>query len=262
MKFLRKVDYTGVGGVDVWDEHWQKQHINTRLNQVEKDPVTPIIRKWIEDTTVDKEHIKILDGGCGAGRHLVYFGKLGYEIIGVDFSPVAVKSARDFDPNLKIFEASVLELPFDSETFDYYLSLGVLEHFIDGPEQGLKEAHRILKKGGMLFLSVPYMNRLRMLYKHLGNLRYKSHKKEAGVGGQFYQYYFTEDELSWLLTSHDFQVLRDYPLNQELGLLRAVPFVRNKRVLGYIAIKLAGAFRFIAPHFCAHKIMLVCKKVT
>lgn len=261
MGFPRKVDYTRIAGVEVWQEHWHKQEFNKQLSEVEKDPVTMIVRKWIEDTAVGKESPKILDGGCGIGRYLAYFSKLGYDITGVDFSPVAVKSAKDFDPNLKILKASVLELPFDSETFNYYLSFGVLEHFIDGPEQGLKESHRVLRKDGMLFLSVPYMNYLRLLEARRDALMRKSPKRQDGSGGHFYQYYFTKEELNWLLASHGFEVLRDYPLNQELGLLRALPFFRNKRVLNYMVIKLAKISRTIAPHICAHKILLVCRKV-
>jgi len=263
MKFPRRVEYlkNRPTGVKFWDEHWHKQDVKRQVEQVGKDPVTMIVRKWIEDTIGEGEHPGILEGGCGTGRYLVYFGKLGYDMIGLDFSVSAVEAAQKIDANLKVVQATVLDLPFASESFDYYLSFGVLEHFIDGPEQGLKEAHRVLKENGMFFLSVPYMSNWRLLEERFPALLGKSSSRQGELKGNFYQYYFTKEELNYLLTSLGFKVLKDYPVNQELGLLRAVPFARKNRALNYFVINLARVSKFLLPHFCAHMILLICRKV-
>lgn len=262
MKYPRKVDYlkNRAGGVELWEEHWHKQDIKKQIERLKKDSVTPIVRRWIQHATGEGQSPRILDGGCGAGRYLVYFGKLGYDIIGADNSANAVRVAKSFDANLKVVRASVLDLPFDSQSFDHYLSFGVLEHFINGPEQGLKEAYRVLKKDGILFLPVPFMNNLRMLYEHIENFRSKISGRQKIPEGEFYQYYFTKKELKSILNSLGFEVLRDYPLNQELGLLRALPFVRKNRLSNYLTVNLAKAIKLFLPQFSPHMVLLICKK--
>jgi len=260
MKFPRRVEYLKDEGqrTGFWEEYWHK--VGIQIKQVEKDPVTAIARKWIEDTTGEGKCPKILDGGCGSGRYLIYFGELGYDITGADFSANAVKAAKKINANLKVVQATVLDLPFASQSLDYYLSFGVLEHFIDGPEQGLREAHRILKEGGMLLLSVPYMSNLRLLEEHLYPFIRKIRNRSREAKTIFYEYMFTRGELVSILNSLGFEVLRDYPLNQELGLLRALSFFRSNRILNYLVINLAKMSKFFIPHFCAHKILLICKK--
>ncbi|MFC1865762.1 class I SAM-dependent methyltransferase [Chloroflexota bacterium] len=261
MKFLRKVDHTVVGGEELWQEHWSKQDTRKLIRHVEEDPVTMIVRKWIEDTTIEGETPKILDGGCGVGRHLIYFDRLGYDVTGVDFSDNAIEAVKGFDDRLKVIQAGVIELPFASLSFDYYLSFGVLEHFIDGLTQGLNEAHRVLKPNGILFLSVPYMNWSRILYECLGNLSNKLTRKYKKQQGMFYQYYFSKKELSTVTTSLGLKVVKSYPLNQELGLLRGIPFVRKNRFLNYLALTSAKLIKHFLPWFTPHMVLLICKKV-
>jgi len=262
MKSPRKVEYlkNRAGEVEFWEEHWHKQDVKKQVEQVEKDSVTLIVWGWIQHATEERQNPRILDGGCGTGRYLVYFGKLGYDIIGADNSANAVRVAKNFDANLKVVQASVLDLPFDSQSFDYYLSFGVLEHFIDGPEQGLREAYRVLKKDGMLFLSVPFMNSLRLLEEHLWTLREKIFNKQRAFEGDFYQYYFTKKEFKSILCSLGLEVLKGHPINQELGLLRAMPFVRKNRFSNYLTLNLAKAIKLFLPWFSPHMVLFVCRK--
>ena len=262
MKYPRKVDYLRdrTGGVKIWEEYWQEQDLAKQIEELKKDEVAPIMRKWIVNTTNKKGDQIILDGGCGNCRYLMYFGGLGYEVVGVDFNERATNLAKYFNSSLKVLRANVLALPFRSESFDYYISLGVLEHFVEGPEEGLKEAHRVLKKHGVLFFSVPYINNLRILEQHLENLRKKFSDGQRKPEGVFYQYYFTKKELNAMLTSFGFEVLKEYPLNQELGLLRAMLFVRKNRILNYLTINLAKVIKRFLPWFSPHMVLLICKK--
>ncbi|MEV3901056.1 class I SAM-dependent methyltransferase [Mycobacterium sp. NPDC050551] len=38
---------------------------------------------------------QVLDAGCGAGEHTILLAGLGYDVIGIDFSPHAVRTASD-----------------------------------------------------------------------------------------------------------------------------------------------------------------------
>ncbi|MBA0050992.1 class I SAM-dependent methyltransferase [Streptomyces sp. AJS327] len=65
---------------------------------------------------------RILDIGCGAGRHATHLVRLGHDVVGVDPSVggVAVARARGIDARV----GSVPELPADLGTFDTFLMLG------------------------------------------------------------------------------------------------------------------------------------------
>ncbi|RLA35648.1 MAG: hypothetical protein DRR15_07030 [Gammaproteobacteria bacterium] len=58
-------------------------------------------------------------------------------------------------------------IPFDDASFDVCFSIEVIEH-LNNPQNIINEAHRVLKSGGMLFLSTPNLNsiaqKLRFLF--------------------------------------------------------------------------------------------------
>lgn len=76
----------------------------------------------------------------------------GFETYGIDVSPEAVFSAKEKGVNARIADAR--DLPFADESFGAVLMLDMLEH-IEDDYKALKEAHRVLAKGGILIASVP-----------------------------------------------------------------------------------------------------------
>ncbi len=99
---------------------------------------------------------RALDDGCGGGRYTLVLKKLGCSfVIGIDASLNSIKFAKKmnlFNKSEVYFTASsVLELPFESEFFDFVFCNGVLHH-TQSTEQGLKEIYRVLKKGSYCWL--------------------------------------------------------------------------------------------------------------
>lgn len=99
---------------------------------------------------------KALDDGCGGGRYSMALRKLGFaQVVGIDVSPNSVAFARRMNPfpaeEVNFINGSVLALPFEAEEFDFVFSNGVLHHTYS-TETGLKEIHRVLKKGGRCWL--------------------------------------------------------------------------------------------------------------
>ncbi len=113
-----------------------------------------------------RDGMRVLDLGCGTGRHLhaLYFAA-DMLCIGVDLSLADLCKTRDgFDglPDLsgdrgQMYGLSVgdaLSLPFADHSFDRILCSEVLEHIPDF-ETALNEINRILTPGGKCAISVP-----------------------------------------------------------------------------------------------------------
>ena len=92
-----------------------------------------------------------LDVGFGNGALLTTAAEFGFEVVGLDLREETVKQMRDLG-----FEAHALELEdFRPENpLDVISMADVLEH-MPFPKPALRHAHRLLREGGVLFLSMP-----------------------------------------------------------------------------------------------------------
>lgn len=104
---------------------------------------------------------RCLDAGCGGGRFVVALSQLGArDVVGIDISEKAIEAAtqriaeRDLVTVARVQVASVLEIPFPENSFDYVVSSGVIHH-TPNPKGAFEELCRVLSKDkGTLFLSV------------------------------------------------------------------------------------------------------------
>jgi SAM-dependent methyltransferase len=96
---------------------------------------------------------RLLDVGCGEGLFLHLARRAGWEVRGVEVAETSTAYARE-TLNLDVFAGDLLEANFPSQHFDAVTFWHVLEHLHD-PRGELREAHRILKPGGLLIVGAP-----------------------------------------------------------------------------------------------------------
>ncbi|MDO8572490.1 MAG: methyltransferase domain-containing protein [bacterium] len=105
-----------------------------------------------------KKGMKILDVGCGNGRHSLEFAREGYSVTGIDSSKdlivLAKRNARKEKLTIKFTQKDMLSLPFIEE-FDAVISIfsfGFLTKR-DNHKIAVGKLARSLKKGGRLILA-------------------------------------------------------------------------------------------------------------
>jgi SAM-dependent methyltransferase len=108
------------------------------------------VRQWVSDEG------SILDYGCGYGRVLGKLFEEGYEhLIGLDFSPAMIATARAQYPDIvfEVVESSTIPLP--DASVDGVLLFSVLTCIPtnEGQRALLKEVQRVLNRGGLLYIS-------------------------------------------------------------------------------------------------------------
>lgn len=105
----------------------------------------------------------VLDAGCGMGRFAEVCADAGAEVYGVDLSRAVEAAAANLRgrPNVRLYQADIMNLPFADQSFDFIYSIGVLQHTPD-TRTAFSRLPRLLKPGGRLAVWV-YSTRLRAL---------------------------------------------------------------------------------------------------
>ncbi len=102
---------------------------------------------------------KVLDLGCGSGRHMVYFAKNGFDVYGFDVAPIGLRMTGEWlkqeklSANLKL--GSIFKkLPYKDNFFDAIVAVQVLSHErIENIRKLIKEMERVLKPNGLIFVA-------------------------------------------------------------------------------------------------------------
>jgi len=105
----------------------------------------------INDKIINKNTYAI-DIGCGSGRWTKVMASRARFIEAVDPSNAifaADKLLKDIE-NVRLTKASINTLPFDDETFDFAMSVGVLHH-VPNTLQAMKDCVKKIKRGGYFY---------------------------------------------------------------------------------------------------------------
>jgi ubiquinone/menaquinone biosynthesis C-methylase UbiE len=109
---------------------------------------------------------RVLDMGCGAGRHAFEMYRRGADVVAFDQDAdelanvlelfAAMKEAGEVPAGAEadIKEGDALQLPFADAEFDRVVAAEVLEH-VPADIQAITELARVLRPGGTMAVSVP-----------------------------------------------------------------------------------------------------------
>jgi SAM-dependent methyltransferase len=112
------------------------------------------------------EGVRVLDLGCGSGRHSFAAARTGATVVALDMDAAecttvagmfaAMVEAGEIDPvtSTSVARGDALTLPFADGAFDVVICSEVFEH-IERDDLAMAECARVLRPGGILALSVP-----------------------------------------------------------------------------------------------------------
>jgi SAM-dependent methyltransferase len=109
---------------------------------------------------------RVLDMGCGAGRHAFALYRRGADVVALDLDEAELKDVAGMFAAMReegevpagataqAVRGSAYALPFEDETFDRVVAAEVLEH-LPQDERAMTELFRVLKPGGLIAVTVP-----------------------------------------------------------------------------------------------------------
>jgi ubiquinone/menaquinone biosynthesis C-methylase UbiE len=157
---------------------------------------------WIEEFDFYRSTIngkKVIDLGCGAGRDTAVFVENGFDYTGIDASDGMLKVARERAPKGKFQKMDFTKTIFRDREFDGFWAAASFLHIPKKNVAGvLQEAKRIIKNGGVGFISVKEKNG--MDEGMIGENKY------GGIGRYFS--FYTQDEFKNLLEQNGFSVVK------------------------------------------------------
>jgi ubiquinone/menaquinone biosynthesis C-methylase UbiE len=207
----------------------------------------------------------ILSIGCGIGADLKRLKTVDNKTLGVDpskeFMTIGKKCKNADDFTQGIGE----NLPLKDKSFDLILLFEVLEHSIN-PTDLIKEIYRVLKPGGLLFLTVP--NRFFVFETH-GAKVCNTTIFLGGIGVPFFSMFpnsirrkyerariYDEADVSSLLRENGFDLINTEYLMPPLDVMRNTSLVSSMRKVFFALSKVK-----VVKMFGANIMVLSVKKI-
>jgi len=182
----------------LWDELWEGKGAQPATLETLKKERASI--RWRRIREICLKHFGSLTGkrvvelGSGMGTYAALFAMEGADVTLVDYSPKALRLAREFFTTIGLkahyVEADIFTIDAKyTDAFDISTSCGVAEHFLSKKRKKVLTNHlAVVKPGGMTILMVP--NRLNAPYR-----TYKAISERGGFWPWGEEYPFSRSEL-------------------------------------------------------------------
>jgi ubiquinone/menaquinone biosynthesis C-methylase UbiE len=201
---------------------------------------------------------RLLDGGCGMGDWVLWLTRAGYPTLGLDVSKLTIGKLKEMFPDMEFAAGDIRATGLPDNSVDAYFSWGTFEHFEDGFGPVVTEAFRVVKPGGLLFVSTPFVN-LRHALRDTLLEKWRLPPRNARM--RFYQWRLTRAELAQILAQHGFAVDDVQVIHKRSGLQRwlqqSFGLDPNSTITRGIAVLL---YPFVPKVAIGHMILAIARK--
>jgi len=135
--------------IEYYNKFNEDKRLNTKHGQVEFLTAMKYIHNYL------KPNDKILDVGAGTGKYSITLYNEGYDVTAVELVKHNLRVLQKNEPNIKAYQGNATCLKFNDNSFDIVLLFGPMYHLISEEDKikALKEAKRVVKKDGLIFIS-------------------------------------------------------------------------------------------------------------
>ncbi len=248
-----------------WEDNWEDISMEEVLEIFSYVRVKKQMDVFLQNLPRDK---KIFEGGCGLGPYVLRLRQLGYDVIGGAYnlsSLLKVKRYAHFTPLICV---DVTKTPFSDGSFGGYLSLGVLEHFAEGPQEAIREAHRILNKGGVFIVQLPINNMLKILRSPIDMFKRNTLVRRILRQPEriyYWEQYIKPEKFSKMLQAGGFDVKTVIPIDHTHNLCTFCgALFRDKKMYDEangLGIRVGAVLEKILPWSTAAEAIFICKKI-
>jgi len=191
---------------EYWQDQWEQRDFDKQVASAEKKAWWAELLRLLEDVGSDD---LVVEAGCGLCQFVYRIHGMGHRIVGIDITDATLERVREHHAELDLRAMDVREMDFPDSSVKFMLSLGVLEHFEEGPDDLLREAARVIEPGGVFFATVPYSNvyrRMREPWRRLQRSVGKRLGLRSFLDAVFYQYTYARKDMIRRLAEHGFEV--------------------------------------------------------
>lgn len=182
---------------------WNEVYKESGQLQYKKDElVERVIEKFKENKIK-----RILDLGCGTGRHTRRFAEEGFDVIGLDISEVALNISEHQRGGLNIMytTGSMTNIFYPFRFFNGVFCFQVIHHArLFEIRRAISEIKRVLRSEGLLFITFPTLNN-RKIYESRMEIEPNTFLGLDSIDGDVPHHFFAEDEIKSLLI--DFNII-------------------------------------------------------
>ena len=116
------------------DKVWEGYDRWAMVYDDDQNPLQALEGPLVQQACGNVEGLRVLDIGCGTGRHALWLAQAGAEVTGIDFSEAMLAKAHEkttgYSIDLIVHDLHQ-RLPFEAGQFDMVVSGLVLEHIAD-----------------------------------------------------------------------------------------------------------------------------------
>lgn len=253
--FLRLHRYWREPDGAMWDEIWG----NTSSREYWKDALEGQLAPDYKEFFLKylPSGAKVLEAGCGVGQVVLAMRSNGFNCFGLDYASDTIQMLNKEFPEVPFHQGDIRSLPYEDNSFDGYISLGVIEHFTVGQDLMLREAARVVKPGGWLFLSVPALNGWRKLRCRCGLY------DKVGTD-PYFEACFSVEELELLLRNSGFTPIEHSFFNTVMTFAQETlvrPLYLRIEDVRYVRGAVDRLLRLILPKAVfGHMVMMVARR--
>ncbi len=187
-------------------KNWNSLYMEKRI--IQKEPS----KRSIESADLFKrERLKrILDLGCGTGRHLIYLLKQGFDIYGCDSSENALillkeRLEKERLKEVQLTQCDMTSLLYESAFFDGIVCTHVIQHGrLAEIKKAISEIYRVLRKSGIILLTIPSVKHWKALSGE--QIEPNTRINIEAPDGDMPHHFFSEEEIKELFK--DFEIIK------------------------------------------------------